>query len=598
MAPSKPLPYSDHWNTLEEYVDELLKFVTTSHTHQILCGGVHLLDFFTTEKGLFGWVVPDDWQPWLLQLESMRLVDFLLRDDLESLKDPRPPESLIAYVKDIRRLSLGRDFSSDASRLPKLSWPSSVGMKPKKIHEVRNFASYIDQLAIDIEMHYHTEITHFVDFGSGQNYLGRSLAQAPYNKQIVAVEGREHNIVGAKGLDMVSGAAVKPKIIRNKKLFLQKLEGLTVEGTERNERYVKKNTKPLKSSEGYEADLGPRDKSAAIYTVEEGRGFIRYIEGRLESGDLSDVVEKLSVVSDEEADITPKALSLMAISIHSCGNLSHHGIRSLIMNPTVRAIAIVGCCYNLMTEKLGPPTYKHPYMRATPQPLNGRIIKESSKRDPQGFPMSDRLCDYQGDGVRLNITARMMACQAPSNWTEAESDGFFLRHFYRAVLQKIFLDRGVISLVYHDKALAEDAAKTSSQTPFMSSTNPVILGSLGKSCFTSLRAYVRGAIKKLTTVSDYHEQCDVIKEKMGGITDEEIDRYEREYLPRKREVSAIWTLMAFSAQVVESLIVTDRWLFLRQHPDLVQDCWVETVFDYQQSPRNLVVVGIKTPEHQ
>jgi hypothetical protein len=26
---------------------------------------------------------------------------------------------------------------------------------------------------------------------------------------------------------------------------------------------------------------------------------------------------------------------------------------------------------------------------------------------------------------------------------------------------------------------------------------------------------------------------------------------------------------------------------------LVKDCWVEAVFDYQQSPRNLVVVGIK-----
>ena len=51
--------------------------------------------------------------------------------------------------------------------------------------------------------------------------------------------------------------------------------------------------------------------------------------------------------------------------------------------------------------------------------------------------------------------------------------------------------------------------------------------------------------------------------------------------------------MAFSAGVVESLIVVDRWLFLREHQELVKDCWVEAVFDYHQSPRNLVVVGIK-----
>jgi hypothetical protein len=41
------------------------------------------------------------------------------------------------------------------------------------------------------------------------------------------------------------------------------------------------------------------------------------------------------------------------------------------------------------------------------------------------------------------------------------------------------------------------------------------------------------------------------------------------------------------------LIVVDRWLFLREHGDVVSECWVEPVFDYGLSPRNLVVVGIK-----
>jgi len=44
---------------------------------------------------------------------------------------------------------------------------------------------------------------------------------------------------------------------------------------------------------------------------------------------------------------------------------------------------------------------------------------------------------------------------------------------------------------------------------------------------------------------------------------------------------------------VESLIVVDRWLFLREHEDVVGECWVEAVFEYGLSPRNLVVVGIK-----
>jgi hypothetical protein len=80
---------------------------------------------------------------------------------------------------------------------------------------------------------------------------------------------------------------------------------------------------------------------------------------------------------------------------------------------------------------------------------------------------------------------------------------------------------------------------------------------------------------------------------MGDITDEEIADYEARYSPRKREISVVWSLMAFSACVVESLIVVDRWLFLREQGELVRDAWVETVFDYRESPRNLVVVGIK-----
>ncbi|KAI1284796.1 methyltransferase domain-containing protein [Xylaria sp. FL0933] len=592
MRPSKPLPYADCWASPEEYVDNLLQFVTTSHTFQILCGGVHVLDFFTSEPGLFSHVIPDEWQQWLLQCDPMRLIDVLMREDIDSLSaSQQPPETLSRYIKDIRRFSLARTFSSREEELPKLTWQMAVGMKPKKIHEVRHFAEYVNQLASDIEADFDNSITHFVDFGSGQNYLGRALASAPYNKQIVAVEGREQNIAGAKELDIMSGVIEKPKTIRNKKLWMQRVDSLIPED-QRDERALKRAAKIIKASQDYTVDFRPRREIEAVYSPEEGKGFIRYIEGRLESGDLADVIDKLEH-THLEPPAARKDIRLMAISIHSCGNLSHHGIRSLILNPAVQAIAIVGCCYNLLTEKLGPPTYKHPYMRPSLQALNGRVIRESAKHDPHGFPLSDRLCTYREDGIRLNITARMMACQAPHNWTEAESDGFFTRHFFRAVLQKIFLDRGVISKIYHDGTKAEDRAGDATQSPFNMSTNPVILGSLSKSCYKSLHAYVRGAITKLTTSSDHREQRDIIQERLSDITDEEIAAYERQYGPRKRELSAVWTLMAFSAVVVESLIVTDRWLFLRQHPDVVQDAWVETVFDYRQSPRNLVVVGIK-----
>jgi hypothetical protein len=420
------------------------------------------------------------------------------------------------------------------------------------------------------------------------------LASVPYSKNIVAVESKEGNQAGARELDVLAGIAATEKVVRNKKVYQGMLDNQKTAG-ELNEK-AKRRAAEMPTAEQIKAtELRPRRELQAIYRPEEGKGFIKYVTGRLETGDLANVLNKIhdGDVPEEER----KDLSLMAISIHSCGNLSHFGIRSMIMNPSIKAVAIVGCCYNLLTEKLGPPTYKLPYMRPSLQAINGRVVRESQKYDPQGFPMSNRVSDYNDRGIRFNITARMMACQAPQNWTEVESDGFFTRHFYRAVLQKMFLDRGVISKVYHNKMDTgeggeEDGGKDK-DSPFNVSTNPVVMGSLGKSCFKSFHAYVRGAIKKLTTNRDFSQYSKVIEEKMGGITDEEIEEYARTYGPRKRELSAVWTMMAFSATVVESLIVTDRWLFLKEHEDIVQDCWVESVFDYNQSPRNLVVVGIK-----
>ncbi|KAH9241374.1 hypothetical protein K456DRAFT_29822 [Colletotrichum gloeosporioides 23] len=586
MIPEKPLPCSDEFPSPEAYVSALLKFVTETDLFQILCGGVHVLDFFTNTPGLFHQVLPQEWQPFLLAYDTMRLLDLLMRDDLDNLPamDPPPPESFLAYVRAIRRFSLAREFKPSQSETkppPKLSRSVAVGMKPKKVHEVAHFARYVDSLAGAIAERWDKETTHFVDFGSGQNYLGRTLALPPYNRHVVAVEGREHNIDGAKGLDVLSGLAGKEVVMRNKKLWAQ------MQADKFGTDNVKKITKP--STDAVEDfDFRPIKELEPQYNRAIGKGSVSYVVGRLESGDLTEVIGRIEKeVLPEEED---KELKMMAVSIHSCGNLSHYGIRSLIMNPAIHSVAIVGCCYNLLTEKLGPPTFKYTYARPSLQALNGRVVRESSRFDPEGFPLSEKLSTYDG-GVRMNITARMMACQAPQNWTREESDDFFTRHLFRAILQKIFLDKGVISKVYHRDPDAD--SDETPETPFNMSTNPVIIGSLRKACYRSLGDYIRGAVTKLTTNREYGQYSTIINEKMSDMSDKEIKRYEDEYLSRKKEVAAVWSLMAFSACVVESLIVTDRWLFLKEHADVVRDAWVETVFDYGLSPRNMVVVGIK-----
>lgn len=591
MPPSKPLPCSDEFATPEEYVEELLDFASTCDTWQILCGAVHVVDFFVTEPGLFYAALPAEWHAFLLSQDVMRLLDFFVRDDPDTATfadGQTPPESLVKYIKTIRRLALRRNVQpppeADAT-LPALTRTVSVGMNPKKIHEVKRFADYVARLSSDIAADANDEVTHFVDFGSGQNYLGRALASEPYNRRVVAVEGRQNNVDAAKSYDTQSGLAVKPKIFRNKKVWNKILE---VVGPNKSDPEAM--AAAIKEVVGDDGDnfrkIGSEELS---YTVEEGKGLLQYISGRLDNGDLSEVIEQIDNGSSAE---DRKRLKLMAISIHSCGNLSHYGIRSLVLNPEIHAVAIVGCCYNLVTEKLGPPTYKHGYLRPTLQAVNGRVVQESDKRDPQGFPMSAKLSTYRGQGIRANITARMMACQAPQNWTPAESDLFFTRHFYRTVLQKIFLDRGAVHEVLYDPG-KDAGVDPTTLGPFQKSTSPLAIGTLPKRSYSGgLVPYIRAAVAKLTTSSDYKKFADVMRETMVDMTDAEMEAYLARYAPRKKELCIVWSLMAYSATLIEALMVTDRWVWLKEQ-DEVKDAWVETVFDFKQSPRNMVIVGVK-----
>jgi hypothetical protein len=608
MAPPKPLPHSPEFKDANEYVNSLLDFCAASTVFQTLCGGVHILDFFTREPSLFHTVIPEEWREWLVARDSMALLDFLMRDDLASPESSTAPASLLKYVHDIRRHSLDRTFKRESAKDRKLPLQVATGMNIKKKHEVSNFASYISRVADSVAENDGKEVTHFVDFGSGQNYLGRTLASPPYNKHIIAVESKELNISGAKGMDVMAGLAKREKVMRNKKIHRAQLESLKP-ADELDEKALRRRERKIEPTDQNEADMRPVSALNTIYTPEEGKGYVQYVEHIVKDGNLGDVVEqieqlKISAPQGElalvhGADQATQAeetiaeiskeeeLRLMAISIHSCGNLSHHGIRSLLLNPSVHAIAIVGCCYNLLTERFGS-TYKLPTLRPNLTAINSMESRRVHTADCHGFPMSDKVATHGENGIQLNITSRMMAVQAPHNWTEKESDSFFTRHFYRALLQRVFLDYGVVKKIVQKD---ENGNPTG-----MENTEAVIIGSLRKFFYGSFKSYVRGALEKLAQDPERGEK---ITGKMSAITDEDIDGYDEKYRDLKKELSVAWSLMAFSAGVVESLIVVDRWLFLREHKSKeggdggVSDCWVEAVFDYSLSPRNLVVVGVK-----
>lgn len=595
--PACSLPIDPSFSSEEVYVDSLLEFVTSCELFHTLCGGVHILDFLTKEINLYSSVFPLTWRDWFDLHSVPDLLDFLMHEDVSVLEsflsaysDPclqeniwrakrLPPKELLVYVLSIRKLALRRDFSdaqksNHVGERPKetiLSKHTAIGMKPKKIHEVQKFVAYVDRLADFISLSTPHAITHIIDFGSGQNYLGRALASPPFEKNVIALESKQLNIDGAKVMDIVAKLTEKQKVIRNKKKFRSNNSAQMSDVSENFEQVISPQAE----------DRLALDSCPKTTLTQEKQNSIHYIQTIIENGDLSEVLEKMPNKIDWEQSLP----QYIVISLHSCGNLLHHGLRSLIMNPTIKAVAMVGCCYNLVTERLGPPSLKPPFLRTS----NPRLDRTSTAFDPHGFPMSDRMTHYKhrsGDGIRLNITARMMAVQAPQNWTDSECESFFTRHFYRALLQRIFLDRGLISTP-SEKGPSESGEGDESEGS--SGSTPIIIGSLRKSCYTSFANYVRGAIQKVSSDPQIGAQMSKV---MGDMTDEDMAKYEKKYKGSKKELSIVWSLMAFSATVVEAVMVVDRWLYLREQAE-VKDCWVETVFDYKQSPRNLVVVGIK-----
>lgn len=649
--PSKPpLPLSDEWTDPDTYVDELLSFVTSSDLFRNVCGGVHMLDFLTREPDLYTSLLPESWRAFFDKHDIQDILFLILREDINALRDrcrsasengeardddgwnggPLPPSGLVEYVYQIRRLSLGRDFTPAQPKKPTIPKHIAVGMNMKKYHEVAHFSNYVVSLCASVAEERGEDITHIVDFGSGQNYLGRTLASPPYNKHIIAIEQKHQFISGARGMDVHAKLAEKKVVFRNKKELACNACGDSEEPALPNPDVPQREMEVVQSIPGEAAaepvngdgddddvtvvnvfrDVDLQPDEFGITPVRNGahqgpkkqvdddnalkpRGAIEYIEHKIKDGYLEPIIEDVvqSPVQPEADQAVAQNgtngqeasdAKVMVVSLHSCGNLLHHGVRSLVLNPSVKAVAMIGCCYNLVTERLGPATYKLPVLRT----LHPRLSKEARAYDPHGFPMSKRFENFKhdsGTGVKVNITARSMALQAPYNWAREETENFFTRHFYRTLLQRILVDRGVVSKPSVPTDLYEEPSKDEDVG------NSLIVGSLRKSAFVSFSAYVRAAVTKLSRDPTCGEK---VKAGMAELTDEDMDRYVTEFSQAKKNLSITWTLMAFSALLIEAVIVVDRWQFLREH-DSVQNSWVEPVFDYGESPRNLAVIGIK-----
>ncbi|KAJ5835666.1 hypothetical protein N7447_001692 [Penicillium robsamsonii] len=615
MTSNRPLPISGAWTHPDAYIEALLCFSTTSVLFMNLCGGVHMVDFLTREPDLYTQILPKDWRFFFEQHNTQDIIRLLLREDIEHLRgagEPSvdqnsrtwnggafPPQSLLDYISNIRLLTLQREMRTPSPERIELPKQVAMHMNRKKVHEVQCLSQHVASLSDTVNTCRGEPVTHIVDFGSGQNYLGRTLASSPYYKHIIAIERKHQYINGAKSMDVRAKLAKNPKAQYFRK-DINPRDGCndtpqvtvsettdtsqpTIEGSQISDVPVLEMGEISLQSDEL---LGFSTKSPLQEKLPEPkiRGTLSYIEHEIQDGHLEPIIDHIIHPSPtkycdgkgkEESDAR-----LMVVSLHSCGNLVHHGLRSLILNPSIVAVAMIGCCYNLLTERLGPTTHNLPVL----QSLHPRLKETGTSYDPHGFPMSKYYENYRSPGattgMKLNITARALAVQAPYNWGVNDSEVSFTRHFFRALLQRILVDRSILP----KPSVPEDAPDGT-----LPEDRSIIIGAVPKAAFKSFTAYVRAATIKMSRDPIYGPQ---VQEHIATLTDEEIHCYEAQYLHARKHMSVVWSLMAFSAQIVEAIIVVDRWQFLREQ-DSVKECWVEPVFDYSESPRNLAVIGLK-----
>ena len=306
MAPGEALPLPQAHRDTESYVEALLAFITSSEMLQTLCGGLHILDFMTMTPDHYEVILPGDWRQWLQSVDILDFHDLLMRENVQALTlaesnvswrgYPPPPQSILEYILSIRNLLLNRSFSlSSAASLPSLSREISVGMKVKKVHEVENFASFVNELSLNVNYH----ISHLVDFGSGQAYLGRALAGPLYKKQIVAIESKPHNIEGARNMDVGAKLIEKPIVWRNKKKY--RTTGVDDSTDPRSKS--SQDTGEICGGQDVRSVDGNMGKKSLL---PDQCGKIQYVEHRIVNGDLENVIDQIDV--NVQVSIAPSSM--------------------------------------------------------------------------------------------------------------------------------------------------------------------------------------------------------------------------------------------------------------------------------------------------
>ncbi|KAI9230855.1 MAG: methyltransferase domain-containing protein, partial [Piptocephalis tieghemiana] len=243
-----------------------------------------------------------------------------------------------------------------------------------------------------------------------------------------------------------------------------------------------------------------------------------------------------------------EATRWMVCGLHGCGDLTSHTLR-LFAHGDASALVSVGCCYNLLTTSNPEATARGPGGPDAPRPPH------------PGFPMS-RLVGEGKEALTLPTAAFQLACQTPGRWRVQREETIrgFTHHYYRSLLHLLMLQEGLI--------------------PSGSKESAPRVGRLRPRAFRDFGTYVSMAMTKMGMEEKGREMgeskaLDLLAhgEKQGWA----------------KHIAALWSLRALLAPCIESLIVLDRWFFLKEQG--VSRAWILSGWEEEVSPRNLILIA-------
>ncbi|XP_017961249.1 methyltransferase-like protein 25 isoform X2 [Drosophila navojoa] len=246
---------------------------------------------------------------------------------------------------------------------------------------------------------------------------------------------------------------------------------------------------------------------------------------------LSDLVKEH--FKDELQVVDP---CICLTGLHTCGNLAATCLQVFHAQNNCRVLCNVGCCYHLLNERYSEQEFFG----------NKALMKQSTDF---GFPMSRYLQERK---VKLGRNARMLAAQSIERTLSAkELPNISL--YYRALLEVLVC----------------------SHAPDLK--NSLQVGKVQK--FNNFIEYVQKCSKKLNASW------------LAEVKEDELEALLQKYESDKHYLSLFYLLRMSFAPVVESLILLDRLLYLKElgytHSYLID------LFDAVISPRHYAVVAFK-----